>query len=243
MLTKGVIAVTGVAFLVEWFLLHRIEPGPAQIPTWLPLDTQLAMVRSRAFVRLGAGVGVLVEHGEVWRLVTPMLLHGGWIHILFNMFALFQLGPLVEQAFGRSRFLVLYLVSGIAGSLASTMFQPPFQSGVGASGAICGLLGIMAVWGFRRGGMLGQIVRRQMIQWAVIILVWGLLMPNIDNAAHAGGFVGGAALAFLISPAGFRRETALRRRLWNAGAAVVVLVAAACVVMAVMNFVQTAPAR
>ena len=172
-LTKGIILVTGLVFLLQMILERKTGGGGLS-------------------VRMGAMLTPLVNEGQLWRLVTPMLLHGGLMHILFNMFALFQLGPLVEQAFGRTRFLVIYVGSGIAGSLGTHLFGTGAPS-VGASGAICGFLGVMAVWGFRRGGALGEMVRRQMITWAVIILVWGLLMPRIDNAAHAGGFVGGGA--------------------------------------------------
>jgi hypothetical protein len=89
---------------------------------------------------------------------------------------------------------------------------------------VCGFLGVMAVWGFRRGGLLGNLVRRQMLMWAAFILVWGLLMPRIDNAAHIGGFLGGALLAFRIAPKGLRSESALRRRFWSVAAAAAVLV-------------------
>jgi membrane associated rhomboid family serine protease len=179
----------------------------------------------------------LIRDGEYWRLVTPMFLHAGLLHIGFNMFALYQLGILVEQAFGRGRYLVLYLLCGITGSLASYFFSPGGFS-VGASGAICGFLGVMAAWGKRRGGHIGETVKRVMIRWAIFILIFGLLAPNVDNAAHAGGFAGGLALAFLISPKGFKSETALRRRLWNAAAAGAVLVFLVCGIAAGANVVH-----
>jgi len=216
-LTKIVIGVTVAAYLVQG-----------------ALSGSLFSMNASVLIDMGALVRPLVKEGEYWRLVTPMFLHGGLLHIGFNMLALFQLGPLVEQAFGRGRFLVLYLLCGITGSLASYLFSPAGLS-VGASGAICGFIGVMAAWGKRRGGHIGETIRRVMIRWAIFILIFGLLVPNIDNAAHAGGFAGGLALAFLISPKGFKPETALRRRIWSAAAVGAILVFVGCGAVAGMN--------
>jgi rhomboid protease GluP len=217
-LTKAVIGVTTAVFVLEIVLAGSTDPTVGLL------------------AQMGGLVKERVAAGEVWRLVTPMLLHAGILHILFNMFALFQVGPLVEETFGRPQFLVLYLLSGVCGEAASYLLSPAYGVGIGASGAICGFLGVLAVWGFRRGGTVGALVRRTMIRWALLILVFGLIVKGIDNAAHAGGFVGGGALAFLISPKGFRPETFRRRRLWNVAAVGVLLVFAASAAAAVVSW-------
>jgi rhomboid protease GluP len=226
-LTKGVIACTCLVFLLQMLLGARLDPRG-----WWVL-----LVRMGGIYRPG------IEEGQIWRLVTHALLHVAWWHILFNVIALLQVGPLVEQAFGRARFVVLYFGAAVAGGVASHIFHagPEHFVGVGASGALCGFIGVMAVWGYRRGGLIGEMVKTVMLRWALFILVFGLLMSGVDNAAHAGGFVGGALMAFVIAPKGLLPETPKRRRLWNIAAAAVLLGVLVCVVCAAVFFHRTRP--
>jgi membrane associated rhomboid family serine protease len=216
-LTKGLMLVTGIVFLLSFI----IDPSSGGNTFRWTLFRMGALNWPR-----------VVEDGEVWRLVTPILLHGSIWHLLFNLVALYQVGPLVEQTFGRARFVVLYFGAGVTGSLASGLVGHGVS--VGASGAVCGFIGVMAVWGYRRGGVIGQMVRGVMLRWALFILIFGFLMPRIDNAAHAGGFIGGALMAFVIAPKGLLPETPLRRRLWNLAAAAVLVAVAICVISAAL---------
>ncbi|MEU8798229.1 rhomboid family intramembrane serine protease [Spirillospora sp. NPDC048819] len=164
------------------------------------------------FMMLGRGVlpdGELggVAEGEWYRLFTTMFLHQrggtfGITHILFNMWALWAVGPALEQVLGRWRFLALYMLSGLGGSVLLYLVGDPASSAVGASGAIFGLFGAFFVIGRKLGGPVGPIV-----VLLVINLVITFSVPNISWQGHVGGLVVGAALAaaYVYAPAAQRR--------------------------------------
>ena len=164
-----------------------------------------------------------VADGQYYRLITAAFLHAGLFHILMNMFALAQLGPLLEQALGRGRFLALYLLSALGGSTLSYVLSSPSQLGVGASGAIFGLFGAYYVVVRRLGGETQTIV-----VLLVINLVITFAVPIIDWRAHLGGLIVGAivAAAFAYAPRGPKQQ-----QLHVAAAVVVAIVLAAVVLM------------
>jgi rhomboid protease GluP len=145
---------------------------------------------------LGAKWSPAIFAGEWWRLVNPIFLHGSVWHIGMNMLALASLGPLVEYLVGTKRFLVVYVLTGIASFAASAVLSPRSLS-IGASGAIFGLIGFGIGYSLRAGrGM--RAVRDDLMRSAV----WGVIMfliPGIDHAAHAGGFVAGILLGLVIT--------------------------------------------
>jgi rhomboid protease GluP len=148
---------------------------------------------------LGANYGPAIRAGEYWRLVTSMFLHGGLVHLALNGWALFQLGALLETLMGSSRMLLVYFVTGIAGSLASATFTQ--QPSVGASGAIFGLLGALIAYLLRRRGALtpqGKSILMQLVGWAVINVFFGFSTPGIDNSAHLGGCAAGLLFGFVL---------------------------------------------
>lgn len=168
-------------------------------------------------VRFGSGFSPLtIEAGEWWRLVTPIFLHGGLLHFAFNSYALLQLGPLVEEEFGTERFAVVYVVSGICGNVASQLLWPGVRHTVGASGAICGLIGLLLAYGLRRGGVAGARLRSGIGQYALYLLVFSFL-PGIDLLCHLGGFVGGFGLGWIVPYGPFRSRGAERG--WEGAAA------------------------
>jgi rhomboid protease GluP len=151
----------------------------------------------RALYRLGAtGVLPIAYEGRWWTLVTASFLHGGLLHLFFNMAALWQLGPFVQQIFGTHRFLVLYVASGAAGFLLSYLAGIPFT--IGASASLCGLIGAILYYGKSRGGFLGESVYRQATGWIVGLVLFGLLVPGINNWAHGGGLAAGVLVAFAL---------------------------------------------
>jgi rhomboid protease GluP len=171
--------------------LMMIEPGA---------DTPVGHMRQ--LVNWGSNAGPLTTNGQYWRLITAMFLHGGMLHLLFNAFALYQLGRLVERMFGTPRFLLLYLLAGIAGGLASVWWNPGVNS-VGASGAIFGLMGGMLA--FIRSPNSGvpmavvKSLRGSAMGFLLFNVVAGLIYPYTDNAAHFGGLIGGYLAGFLLS--------------------------------------------
>ena len=134
----------------------------------------------------------ILLRGEWWRLITAGFLHGGTFHFLMNSWVLFDLGARVEEYYGTSRYLVIYLGSSIFGFLVS-MYWSPYLS-IGASAAACGLIGAMMAYGRRTGS---SFIWKFYLRWAILIAVIGL-MPgfHIDNAAHFGGLVAGFGLGY-----------------------------------------------
>jgi rhomboid protease GluP len=196
---------------------------------------------SRVLFELGAQYNPYIAAGESWRLFTSVFLHAGLTHLLFNAYALFILGRDVEAFYNAKWFLVIYLLSGLAGSVAWYVLGEPIPS-VGASGAIFGLIGAEAAFYVRNRKLFGQLGRQRLGNLAVLIainLVFGFTIPNINNIAHLGGLVGGFVLGYFIAPSftiGYRdgvmfgerelldNRTAMQRWL-VAVAAIVVLIA------------------
>jgi rhomboid protease GluP len=149
----------------------------------------------------GALVPALVAQGAVWRLFSGMFLHAGFIHLALNMLSLYFLGSFVEVAFGRGRFLALYLTSGLAGGIAYLYFGAFDGPVVGASGAIFGLLGGVLGYSLRRGTFSWQNpLIRQLLILTALNLYFGFSVANISNTAHIGGLVGGLAFGWLVAP-------------------------------------------
>lgn len=161
---------------------------------------------SHVLDRLGwSGAYPVIIEGRWWTIFSGIYLHGGLLHILFNMLWIRQLGPAVEELFGSSRFFIIFTVSGAVGFLVSTLFKVPAT--VGASGAIFGLFGAIVYYGRHRGGSFGQAIYRQTAAWAVLLFILGLTWAGVDNYAHAGGFIGGYVTGMLLGYNERKRET------------------------------------
>ena len=155
----------------------------------------------------GASGGVPVfGYGRWWTVVSAAWLHAGLLHILFNMLWVRQLGPATASIYGAARMVIIYTVAGISGFLLSSVafvaLPPlPLLSGagftVGASAPIFGLLGALVHYGRRSGSGL---IRREAVGYALTLVLFGLLMPGVDNFAHAGGFAGGFLAATWLDP-------------------------------------------
>ncbi len=149
----------------------------------------------------GAKDNGLIAQGQVWRLLTAMFLHIGVMHLLFNLYALYFLGPQVEGLFGHARFVAIYFIAGLTGSLASYAFVPNLSAG--ASGAIFGLVGALVIYFLRyrdQFGSRGRAVLQNMLVIIVINFIFGLSAPGIDNWGHLGGLIGGAVAAWGLIP-------------------------------------------
>jgi rhomboid protease GluP len=146
----------------------------------------------RALIDMGALFPPLVHAGQWWRLITVMFLHASLLHIALNAWALWLFGQFVETTFGRVKFLAIYFVSGFVASVTSYTFGNPCAVGVGASGAIVGLLGAFIAYNFRRRHLS---LSQANLRWAVMIILinvlFGAAIANVDNWAHGGGLVGG----------------------------------------------------
>ena len=152
---------------------------------------------NRSLLLLGASGFIPIDRlHRWWSLVSANYLHGSIMHIFFNMIALRQLGPLVLQEYGNYRMFIIYTLSGVAGFFVSYLAGVTFT--IGASAAVCGLIGAALFFGKSRGGVYGQTIYRQIGGWAIGIFMFGFLVPAINNWAHGGGMLAGAALGFLL---------------------------------------------
>jgi len=181
-------------------LLGRRTPVTSLLLVAIAIGFVAQLAMGRGLIELYANYGPAVRQGEYWRLVTSMFLHGGIIHLALNAWALYQLGSLFEILLGSSRLAGVYLVTGIAGSLASAFWSD--VPSVGASGAIFGLLGALISFLLRRRENLtpqAKALLGQLVMWAAINVVFGFSgAANIDNAAHMGGLVAGLAAGLLL---------------------------------------------
>lgn len=162
--------------------------------------------RESLFLFGASGAGPVIGYGRWWTVLSAGWLHGGLLHIFFNVLWLRQLAPGVAECYGAARMVIVYTVSGVVGFGLSTVgpvFLPflAFILGgggmtVGASAPVFGLLGAL-VWYGRR---VSSVVGRQAWMWAAMLFIFGFLWPNVDNWAHLGGFLGGLATAALLNP-------------------------------------------
>jgi len=131
-----------------------------------------------------------------WTLLSASYLHGGLLHIVFNMLALRQLGPFVLREYGFYRFLVIYTLTGIAGFYLSYVAGVPLT--IGASASICGLIGATLYYGKSRGDIYGQAIYKQVMGWVIGLVLFGFMIPGINNWGHAGGIVAGILLGLVL---------------------------------------------
>ena len=179
-ITYGIITINIVLYIIM-LTLSRSGLGEFDVQTLL---------------KFGANYKPLVLAGEYWRLIASAFLHDGIIHLICNMYALYVIGPQLENFFGKTRFLIIYLFSAIAGNLLSLTFSSAVS--VGASGAIFGLFGSLLYFGYYYRVYLGNVLRTQLIPVIMINILFGLVTPGIDNAAHIGGLIGGIFISMGI---------------------------------------------
>lgn len=163
------------------------------------------IIKSRNFIDIdiytladmGAKINVFINQGQYYRLITAAFLHGGILHIFFNMSALNIIGREVEAVYGGKKFLIIYFISALGGNVFSYLFKPNSIS-VGASGAIFGLLGAMLVFGIKERKNIGKGYVKNILETIGLNVIIGITIPNIDNFAHMGGLFIGALISFIL---------------------------------------------
>lgn len=211
------ILAVNVLFYIVSILLNPTALGLSSNPL-----TFLSPSEGSLFLLGATGTLPIDAYGRWWTVVSASFLHGGLLHIFFNMMALRQLAPFVLEEFGFHRFAVLYLWTGVAGFFLSYLAGVPLT--IGASASICGLIGAILYYGKSRGGFYGQQIFRQAGGWVVGIALFGLFFPGINNWAHGGGLAAGALIAFLTGYGERTTERGLHRLLGMASILVTVAV-------------------
>ena len=154
-----------------------------------------------SLVYYGAKEGLSISRGEYWRLLTPIFMHIGFFHLVVNSFGLIVFGPIMEKIFGPTRFLLIYIMTGIWGNIFS--FISGISVGAGASGALFGVAGSYAAYLYLNKDDLGKFGRESLVglSWIVgINIIFGFTVSGIDNSAHLGGLISGIIIGYFLSP-------------------------------------------
>jgi rhomboid protease GluP len=160
---------------------------------------------NRSLYILGMTGAFAMQEGRWWTLITAIYLHGGLLHIFFNLMWIRQLAPVIDDLFGTGRLILIFTISGVLGFIVSNFLS--VYPTVGASGSIFGLLGAVVYYGYHRGGEFGTAIFRQTGQWALVLFLMGFFMPAVNNWAHGGGFAGGFLAAMLLGYSEKRPES------------------------------------
>jgi rhomboid protease GluP len=160
------------------------------------LEQQGGSTSVLTLIEFGAKYNPLILEGEWWRLLSAMFLHIGFLHLFMNSLALFYLGGAVERMFGTSRFLFIYFIAGLSGSIASFAFNE--QVAAGASGAIFGCFGALLYFGIVHRKLFLRTMGKNVITVLIINLIFGFAVPMVDNGAHIGGLIGGFLASYIV---------------------------------------------
>ena len=205
LLVKTVIGVNIGMFLLSLVLDPRMT-GMAFNPLLLlsPADSSL-------FVLGATGTIPIDSYHRWWTLVSASYLHGGLLHIFFNMAAFRQLSAVVVREYGTRRMFAIYTLSGVAGFLVSYLAGVALT--IGASAGVCGLVGAILYYGKSRGGAYGTALYKQVGVWVIIMFVFGFVVPGINNWGHGGGIAAGALLGYFLGYDERKRESAFHKTL------------------------------
>lgn len=234
----------------------RQEADPPPIATYLILAIIVALYfwmwragggeSARVAREFGGKDNDLIRAGQYWRLITPIFLHGGTLHLFTNALSLYWFGTQLERFYGWRKYLMIFLVAGIAGNLAS-FWRTPLPS-LGASGALFGLIGAGLIFPIRYRSLIPEQARSHILTQLLLItglnLGLGFSIPQVDNWAHMGGLIGGAFVALFLIPDGLldRHPGRIRNALLSAGVALsLLLVGAAALAQWRWTNSQTAP--
>ena len=216
--TYAMLAICCVMYALSFAITMRVSGG-AGLGGGL---MNLGSIATQVNYRLGASLPLAYNLGQPWRFVTAIFLHGGLMHIAFNMWVLMDIGPMVEELYGSAKYLFLYVATGVAGYLLSSSMG---HLSVGASGSLLGLIGVLLAATTGSKNMAAQALRSSLIRWLIYIGVLGIIFSGTDNYAHLGGVASGYLLGRLLpdrAPADVSERRAAEFMGWAAGAAIAV---------------------
>ena len=221
--TYAMLTICCVMFGLSMIITARVQGFAA--PGGNPLGALMSLggISGRVLYMLGDSRPWPGDLVEPWRLVTAIFLHGSILHIVFNMWVMMDIGPMVEELYGSGRYFFLFVVTGVGGYLlSSTVGGLP---SVGASGSLLGLIGVLLATTTGRKSQAAQFLRSALIRWLIYIAVLGLIMRSTDNYAHFGGLVSGYLLGRVMKdrpPADVTERKRANLLGWVAGVAVFV---------------------
>jgi rhomboid protease GluP len=219
-MTYGILALCCILYGVSFLATVNRNGLGSQGGGGLGAIFNLGSVSSPILARMG--MSAPFDLVQPWRLVTAIFLHGGLLHIGFNMWVLMDLGPTLEEMYGSARFFFIFIATGVAGYVLSSLTG---HYSVGASGSLLGMIGVLLALTMGRQSIGMRMLRSQLVYWLIYIGVMGILIPGIDNLAHIGGFVAGFALGKVMidrKPADVTERKRADALGWTAGIAVIV---------------------
>lgn len=239
--TKALLACMGLVFLLQMAADFSL-PGQFRMGSGGGnFFTGFAAADPMTYIRMGSNLTYIVyKYGEYWRFFTACFLHFGILHILFNSWAFWDLGRLAEKLWGGKQVFATFILTGIFSFLTSYLWHTyvaGMVNSAGASGAICGVLGLMLGSYANNRWQIGQFLGSQLVRWAVMILVFGLV-AGADNAAHVGGMVSGAALGYFLPPTVNSRNRVREDKIWTALAVVALIAALVCLGFGIAFFAR-----
>jgi rhomboid protease GluP len=220
--TYAMLTICCVMFILSMIITMRLQGFGPPGGGGLGMLMNFGGIASQVNYRLGASLPLAYNIGQPWRFITAIFLHGSILHIVFNMWVLMDIGPMVEELYGSARYLFLFVASGAAGYLLSSFVG---SLSVGASGSLLGLIGVLLAATTGRKSIAAQSLRSALIRWLVYIGVLGLIMRGTDNFAHLGGLAAGYLLGRVMAdrqPADVVERKRANLLGWVAGAAVFV---------------------
>ena len=215
--------ITIIAINAGMFILSiLLNPGAAGLS---PNPLTFLSPAGSSLELLGAtGLVPIQDYHRYWTLISANYLHGGILHIFFNMVAFRQLASIVSREFGFYRMFTIYTLSGVFGYWISYLFGVFWT--IGASASVCGLVGAILYYGKSRGGVYGRALYKQISMWVVFLFIFGFVVPGINNWGHGGGIIAGIGLGFLLGYREKRRESFFHKLLAGTCVLVTLLVLA-----------------
>ncbi|MCK5099695.1 MAG: rhomboid family intramembrane serine protease [Desulfobacteraceae bacterium] len=180
---------------VCFFIISLIVSGSDFKLNLHPFSALTPSTKSLVFLGASGIIPINIYH-EWWSLITANFLHGSLLHIIFNMLALNQVASLVSAVYGKYRMFIIFIITGIIGFYIS--YLAGIEVTIGASASVCGLIGAILYYGKSRGGILGETVYKQTFGWVIFIILFGVLVPNVNNWGHGGGLVSGVLLGWIL---------------------------------------------
>lgn len=194
--TLIIISINIIIFIITQVLIYSITNNLRKSSSVIP-EEMINVINNSVLISFGAKYNILIEQGEIWRLVTCAFLHSNLVHIACNMYSLYIIGPQIQQVYGAMKYLIIYIIACITSSFLS-YFMNPNSISVGASGGIFGLMGALLSYAIIERNRIQKKYISSLMQIIILNLFIGLSIKNIDNFAHIGGLIGGGFVGYII---------------------------------------------
>jgi rhomboid protease GluP len=192
--TLILISINIIIFIITQVVIYNIQHTLSSSQALS--EEMIDAINNSVLISFGAKYNTLINNGQVWRLLTCAFLHSSLMHIAFNMYSLYIIGPQIQQIYGSKKYLIIYIGSCIAASTLSYLMSP-YSISVGASGGIFGLMGALLIFGVIERHRIQKKFIWSLMQIIIINLLIGLSVKNIDNSAHIGGLIGGMLIGYI----------------------------------------------